>query len=91
MSLQNYRVIAFATHGLVAGDFGRLREPGLVLTPPQSATDADDGLLTAGEIADLKLDADWVILSACNTAAGDGAGSKLASTNQHASVPAATT
>lgn len=72
MPLQNYRVIAFATHGLVAGDFGRLREPGLVLTPPQSATDTDDGLLTAGEIADLELDVDWVILSACNTAAADG-------------------
>jgi CHAT domain-containing protein len=71
-TLKNYRVIAFATHGLVAGDFGRLREPGLVLTPPATAQGDDDGLLTAGEIADLKLDADWVILSACNTAAADG-------------------
>ncbi|MBI2253742.1 MAG: CHAT domain-containing protein [Proteobacteria bacterium] len=71
-ALQNYRVIAFATHGLVAGDFGRLREPGLVLTPPSTAEGPDDGLLTAGEIAELKLDADWVILSACNTAAADG-------------------
>lgn len=72
MPLQNYRVIAFATHGLVAGDFGSLREPGLVLTPPATPAGNDDGLLTAGEIADLKLDADWVILSACNTAAADG-------------------
>jgi len=72
LPLQNYRTIAFATHGLVAGDFGRLREPGLVLTPPSTAAGTDDGLLTAGEIADLKLDADWVILSACNTAAADG-------------------
>jgi CHAT domain-containing protein len=71
-ALENYRVIAFATHGLVAGDFGRLREPGLVLTPPATAQGEDDGLLTVGEIADLKLDADWVILSACNTAAADG-------------------
>jgi CHAT domain-containing protein len=72
MPLQQYRVIAFATHGLVAGDFGRLREPGLVLTPPAMENGSDDGLLTAGEIADLRLDADWVILSACNTAAADG-------------------
>jgi CHAT domain-containing protein len=72
MPLQQYRVIAFATHGLVAGDFGRLREPGLVLTPPATENGSDDGLLTAGEIADLQLDADWVILSACNTAAADG-------------------
>jgi CHAT domain-containing protein/tetratricopeptide (TPR) repeat protein len=70
--LDRYRVIAFATHGLMAGDFGRLREPGLVLTPPAAPAGADDGLLTVGEIAGLRLDADWVVLSACNTAADDG-------------------
>jgi CHAT domain-containing protein len=31
----------------------------------------DDGLLTASEVAQLNLDADWVVLSACNTAAGE--------------------
>lgn len=67
-----YRVVAFATHGLMAGDFGRLREPGLALTPPAAASGEDDGLLTVGEIARLQLDADWVVLSACNTAAADG-------------------
>jgi CHAT domain-containing protein len=72
MALGDYRVLAFATHGLMAGDFGRLREPGLVLTPPDVATGDDDGLLTVREISSLKLDADWVLLSACNTAAGDG-------------------
>lgn len=41
-----------------------------MLTPPQAATDDDDGLLTASEIANLRLDADWVVLSACNTAGG---------------------
>src|SRR5262249_14920909 len=46
-------------------------EPALILTPPPRATDEDDGLLTASEIAQLKLDADWVVLSACNTAAGE--------------------
>ncbi len=40
--------------------------------PPEVGTEQDDGLLTASEIAQLKLDADWVILSACNTAAADG-------------------
>src|SRR5258705_8715466 len=44
--------------------------PGLILTPPDTATEEDDGYLSASEIAALKLDADWVILSACNTAAG---------------------
>jgi CHAT domain-containing protein len=43
-----------------------------VLTPPEQASAEDDGLLTASEVAELKLDADWVILSACNTAAADG-------------------
>ncbi len=72
MSLSDFRVLTFATHGLVAGDLAGLAEPALVLTPPRTGTDLDDGLLTAGEVARLKLDADWVILSACNTAAPDG-------------------
>ncbi|MEM8975142.1 MAG: CHAT domain-containing protein, partial [Pseudomonadota bacterium] len=48
-------------------------QPGLIFTPPAKASKTDDGYLSAEEIASLKLDADWVILSACNTAAGDSA------------------
>jgi len=73
-ALNGYRVIQFATHGLVAGDLSGLAEPALVLTPPDAPTETDDGLLTASEIAALKLNADWVVLSACNTAAGAGQG-----------------
>jgi CHAT domain-containing protein len=54
-------------------------EPALVLTPPQAASEEDDGLLTASEVAGLKLDADWVVLSACNTAGGDEAGAEALS------------
>jgi CHAT domain-containing protein len=70
--LSNYRVIEFATHGLMSGDLPGLAEPALVLTPPKEASPDNDGLLTASKIAALKLDADWVVLSACNTAASDG-------------------
>ena len=72
--LNEYRVVHFATHGLVAGELSGLSEPALVLTPPATPSDADDGLLTASEIAALRLNADWVVLSACNTAAGEGQG-----------------
>ncbi|MEH6826684.1 CHAT domain-containing tetratricopeptide repeat protein [Parasphingorhabdus sp.] len=65
-------IIVFATHGLLAGDIGGIAEPGIVLTPPSQASESDDGYLSASEISALKLNADWVILSACNTAAGDG-------------------
>jgi CHAT domain-containing protein/tetratricopeptide (TPR) repeat protein len=65
-------VISFATHGLLAGELKGAAEPGLVLTPPTTASADDDGFLTASEISALKVDTGWVILSACNTAAGDG-------------------
>src|SRR5882672_8052503 len=56
----------------MSGDLRRLAEPALVLTPPQEASPDNDGLLTASKVATLKLNADWVVLSACNTAADDG-------------------
>lgn len=71
-SLQHYQVLQFATHGVLPGEAAAyLRaaaEPGLILTPPADASSDDDGLLTASEISELKLNADWVVLSACNTA-----------------------
>lgn len=70
--LSDARIIAFATHGLVPEDLSFLTEPGLVFTPPATATDADDGYLSASEVTALNLNADWVILSACNTATGEG-------------------
>lgn len=65
-------VVAFATHGLLSREAPGVNEPGLVLTPPARATAEDDGVLTASEAAELDLSADWVILSACNTAGSDG-------------------
>jgi len=77
--LSDYRVVYFATHGLVAGEIKGLAEPSLALTLPKQPTDTDDGLLTASEVAQLKLNADWVVLSACNTIAGDKPGAEAIS------------
>jgi CHAT domain-containing protein len=64
--LENTKVISFATHGLNSGDVPGLFEPALALsTHPQ---DTLDNLLRASEISQLKLNADWVVLSACNSA-----------------------
>jgi CHAT domain-containing protein len=72
-------VLHFATHGAMAGEIEKDREPGLILTPPEAASAEDDGYLSASEIAGLKLDADWVVLSACNTAAGGAASAEALS------------
>ncbi len=69
--LSPYKVVYFATHGLLADDLKTIGEPALVLTPPETPSAVDDGLLTASEISEnLKLNADWVVLAACNTAGG---------------------
>ena len=65
-------VVAFATHGLVSGEMRDIWEPALLVGTQEGS--GEDGLLGASEIAGLALDADWVILSACNTAAGDTPG-----------------
>ena len=72
--LDQYAVLYFATHGLLPGELHCQAEPGLVLSPPQrpARSAAEDGLLDASEIAALKLNADLVVLSACNTAASGG-------------------
>ena len=68
--LARYRVLLFATHGLMPNSLGV--EPAIVLTPGggcDTENAAEDGMLVASEISRLSLDADWVILSGCNTAA----------------------
>ena len=81
--LNDYRVVYFATHALVAGEvekFAKAKaEPALVLSIPATPSEEDDGLLTASDVAMLKLNADFVVLSACNTAAGDKPGAEALS------------
>ncbi|QDC09465.1 CHAT domain-containing protein [Oceanicola sp. D3] len=77
-ALDRFRVLYFATHGLMAGDAvggAVLDEPALALTPGG----AEDGFLKVSEIARLKLNADWVVLSACNTAVGGEPGGEALS------------
>ena len=80
--LSRTRVIAFATHGLLPGDFPGLTQPALALSAPPGVN-ADEqplqALLTLEDVLQLKLDADWVVLSACNTAAADGLGGEAVS------------
>lgn len=79
MNLSGFKILAFATHGLVPGELNGLTQPALALSSPTVTGEQGDGLLTMEEILGLKLDADWVILSACNTGAGAGAGAEAAS------------
>ncbi|MBU2151891.1 MAG: CHAT domain-containing protein, partial [Alphaproteobacteria bacterium] len=71
------RVVAFATHGLLPGELNGRNEPALVFSPPETPGPADDGLLSASEVSELSLDADWVVLSACNTASAEGGSDSL--------------
>ncbi len=75
--LSDRRIVAFATHGLIPGDLSGLHQPALALSAFSNSMDSP--LLTLEDVLRLKLDADWVILSACNTASGDGQGSEAIS------------
>jgi CHAT domain-containing protein len=75
INLKNYTVLSFATHGIVANEISGAIEPGLITSPPTEGTLEDDGVLNTSEIKNLDLNAELVILSACNTAAGDGSSS----------------
>ncbi len=67
--LNQYEVLHFATHGLQEGQWADcLKAPPALVT--SLGTGNSDGLMSFDEIAALKLDANLVFLSACNTEAG---------------------
>ena len=70
--LREFQVISFATHALIPGEIDGISEPAIVLTPgSRREIERNDGVLTAAEISQLELEANLVVLSACNTAAPD--------------------
>jgi CHAT domain-containing protein len=80
MDLSNRKVVMFATHGLIPGELDGLTQPALALSAPSVTGEVKgDGLLTMEKILTLKLNADWVVLSACNTASGEGVGAEAVS------------
>ncbi len=66
--LSQYRILHFATHALLPGELSCVPEPALVVSPAAGARDAASAFLPASELLRLRLDADLVMLSACNTA-----------------------
>jgi CHAT domain-containing protein len=64
------QVVVFATHGLLAGDLPNLNQPALAMAATSNPNESP--LLTLEDVLSLKLNADWVVLSACNTAGADG-------------------
>lgn len=68
--LDEYRILHFATHGLVTAPRSQCPPRPALLT--SFGDNESDGLLSFAEIFDLQLDADLVILSACNTASVGG-------------------
>lgn len=72
LDLTHYNMLLFATHGLMAGEFGPGAQPALALSFTGDPNPDNDGLLEMSEILGLDLNADLVVLSACNTASGSG-------------------
>jgi CHAT domain-containing protein len=70
LTLPEFRMIFIAAHTLPPMPEAGQDEPGIVLFPPESPSSEDNGLLTPSEIALLDLDADLVVLSACDTSLG---------------------
>jgi len=79
MDLTDRRIIVFASHALIPGDLDGLSEPAIALCSPSVTGEDEDGLLTMGEVLKLKLNADWVVLSACNSGGSDGQGAEALS------------
>jgi CHAT domain-containing protein len=70
--LRGFRVLHFAAHALLPAELRCQSEPAIITSDPAGATDASGALLTASKVSSMQLDADVVILSACNSGGPGG-------------------
>jgi CHAT domain-containing protein/tetratricopeptide (TPR) repeat protein len=73
--LADRRVVAFATHGLLPGEIPSLSKPALAMAATDDPNESP--LLDLDDVLTLKLNAQWVVLSACNTAGGERDGAAM--------------
>ncbi len=71
--LKRYRVVHLATHAFLPTELRCLSQPSILMSAPLRADSAKDAFLASDEVQELKMDADLVIVSACNTAGPGGA------------------
>jgi CHAT domain-containing protein len=69
-NLSSVRVLEFATHAIQPGDSATIDETALVLSPPHEGAAARESYLTSSDVSGLRIGADIVLLSACETANG---------------------
>ena len=70
--LKDYRILQFATHALLPAELRCQSEPAIITSAPPNAPSASGALLTASQVVGLDLDADLVVLSACNSGGPGG-------------------
>jgi CHAT domain-containing protein len=70
--LKDYRILQFSTHALLPAELRCQSEPAIVTSAPAGAASASGALLTASEVVGMDLDADLVVLSACNSGGPGG-------------------
>jgi CHAT domain-containing protein len=70
--LKGYRVLHFATHAVLPTELRCQNDPAIVTSPPPGAPDAAGALLSAASITTMDLNADTILLSACNTGGSGG-------------------
>ncbi|MFL5286851.1 MAG: CHAT domain-containing tetratricopeptide repeat protein, partial [Rhodopila sp.] len=72
--LKNFRILHFATHAILPSELKCQAEPAVLTSTPQNAPNVLGSMLTASQIQQLELDAELVILAACNTGGDNGGG-----------------